>query len=291
MPSQVEFGWNGAGWRRRVLAAVLALLSAVPGITVIGSAQAQGRLDARYEASLAGIPVGKGSWVIDIGDEQYSATATGGSAGLLKAFSGGHGSSVSQGRIVNGQLVPSSYQATIAYDSKAQEVIRVLLAAGNIKESSIDPEPQPQPDRIPVTEAHRKGVTDPMTGSLLRISGNGDPVVPDACKTTTPVFDGRMRYDLRFEFKRMDRAKTKGYQGPVVVCAIYFAPLAGYVPDRAAIKYLIAQRDMEVWLAPIAGTRVLVPLKVLVPTPIGMAALEATQFVSTAAVRTTAKTQ
>ncbi|TDN20569.1 hypothetical protein CEE78_11865, partial [Lactobacillus crispatus] len=52
-----------------------------------------------------------------------------------------------------------------------------------------------------------------------------------------------------------------------------------------------AQRDMEVWLAPIAGTRVMAPLKVTVPTPIGLAALEATQFVSTATVRTTAKTQ
>jgi hypothetical protein len=292
LPSQVELGSNLAGRGRLAPAAALAIvLALLLGTGTNAPAQAQGRLDARYEASLAGIPVGKGSWVIDIGEDQYSATAAGGSAGLLKAFSGGHGTSASQGRIVNGQLVASSYQATIDYDSKAKEVIRVLLAGGNVKESSIDPEPQPQPDRIPVTDAQRKGVTDPMTGSLLRIGGNGDPLAPDACKVTTPVFDGRMRYDLRFEFKRMDRAKTKGYQGPVVVCAIYFTPLAGYVPDRAAIKYLIAQRGMEVWLAPIAGTRVLVPLKVLVPTPIGMAALEATQFVSTAVVRTTAKTQ
>ena len=51
----------------------------------------------------------------------------------------------------------------------------------------------------------------------------------------------------------------KGYHGPAVVCAIYFSPIAGYVPDRPAIKYLAAQRNMEIWLAPIAGTRVLVP--------------------------------
>ena len=55
-----------------------------------------------------------------------------------------------------------------------------------------------------------------------------------------------------------------------MVCAVYFAPVAGYVPDRAAIKYLIEQRDMEVWLAPIAGTRVLVPFRVSVPTPLGL---------------------
>ena len=67
-----------------------------------------------------------------------------------------------------------------------------------------------------------------------------------------------------------------------MVCALYFVPIAGYVPERAAIKYLVAQRDMEVWLAPIAGTRVLVPFRVAIPTPLGLGVLEATQFVTMA---------
>jgi hypothetical protein len=79
----------------------------------------------------------------------------------------------------------------------------------------------------------------------------------------------------------MDRVKAvKGYAGPVVVCAAYFTPVAGFVPSRAAIKYLSKQRDMEVWLAPIAGTRVLVPYRAQGPTPNGQAVLEASEFVS-----------
>ena len=40
-----------------------------------------------------------------------------------------------------------------------------------------------------------------------------------------------MRYDLQLAFKRMDKVKAeKGYQGPVVVCAVYFTPIAGYIP-------------------------------------------------------------
>jgi len=65
-----------------------------------GAALAQGRLDAQYEATLAGIAVGKGAWTIEIGDDTFSAAAHGGTAGLLKAFSGGTGSGASQGRIV-----------------------------------------------------------------------------------------------------------------------------------------------------------------------------------------------
>jgi hypothetical protein len=38
---------------------------------------------------------------------------------------------------------------------------------------------------------------------------------------------------------------------------------------------------MEIWLAPVTGTRVLVPIRAQGPTPIGQAILEASEFVST----------
>jgi hypothetical protein len=256
-----------------------------------GPAAAQGRLDARYEVTLAGIPIGKGAWVIDIADDQYSASASGGTSGLMKTFAGGSGTGASQGRVVNGALVPSSYSATTA-SSKKSETIRMTLASGNVKESVIEPEPGVDPDRIPITDAHRRGVFDPMTGALLRVPGTGDPVSPESCHSATAIFDGRMRYDLKLEFKRMATVRAeKGYQGPVVVCAIYFSPVAGYIPDRAAIKYLAAQRNMEVWLAPIAGTRILVPFKMTIPTPLGTGTLEAVQFLTTAMPPRVAKTQ
>jgi hypothetical protein len=96
------------------------------------------------------------------------------------------------------------------------------------------------------------------------------------------VFDGRYRYDLQFVFKRLDHVKAeKGYAGPVVVCAVYFMPIAGFIPSRSAIRYITKLRDIEAWLAPIAGTRVLVPFRVQGPTPIGRMVLQATEFVST----------
>jgi hypothetical protein len=260
-------------------------------VLLIGPASAQGKLDARYEVTLAGIPVGKGAWVIDIADDQFSAAASGGTSGLLKAFAGGSGTGASQGRIVNGAFVPSSYSATTT-SSKKSESIRMSLAGGNVKEFAIEPEPPVDPDRLVVTDAHRRNVMDPMTGTFLRVPGNNDPVSPEACRSTTSIFDGRMRYDLKLDFKRMETVRAeKGYQGPVVVCAIYFVPISGYIPDRAAIKYLAAQRNMEVWLAPIAGTRVLVPFKMSIPTPLGTGVLEAVQFVTTALPPRVAKTQ
>jgi hypothetical protein len=255
------------------------------------AACAQGRLDAQYEASLSGIPVGKGSWAIEIGDDQFSASAQGGTSGLLKAFSGGTGTGASQGRVVNGSMVATSYVATTV-TSKKSETVRLLLANGGVKEFAIDPEPPVDADRIVVTDAHRKNVLDPMTGSMIRVPGNGEVLSPEACRTGTGIFDGRLRYDLKLDYKRMETVKAeRGYHGPAVVCAIYFTPVAGYIPDRPVIKYLASQRNIEIAFVPIAGTRILVPFRMTIPTPFGPAMLEATSFVTTAAPPRVAKTQ
>ena len=37
---------------------------------------------------------------------------------------------------------------------------------------------------------------------------------------------------------------------------------------------------MELWLAPIAGTRLMVPYRVTIPTPFGLWLMQATQFIS-----------
>ena len=252
---------------------------------------AQGELDARYEATLSGIPVGKGAWNIEISDDSFSASSSGGTSGLLKAFSGGSGTAAAQGRVVAGALVATNYQASTT-TAKKTEAIRMVLTSGYIKEFAIEPEPPVDADRLPVTDAHRRGVYDPMTGSMLRVPGTSDPLTPEACRVGAGIFDGRMRYDLKLDFKRMETVKAeKGYHGPVVVCAVYFTPVAGYIPDRPVIKYLAAQRGIEIAFAPVAGTRILVPFWMKIPTPLGPAMLEATQFITTATPPRVAKTQ
>jgi len=263
---------------RLALAAFVAAIAAFFGPAQ--PARAQGKLDALYTASLAGIPLGRGAWIVEIGDDQYTAAASGVTTGLLRVFASGEGNGIARGSISNGALVSAAYAASITTDKKTEE-LRMGLAGGVVKELSVEPPTPPHPERIPVTDVHRRGVTDPMTASMVRVSGTGNPVSPEACQRTTAVFDGRLRYDLALTFKRIEMVKAdKGYSGPVAVCAVYFRPIAGYVPNRPAVKYLTEQREMEVWLAPITGTRVLVPFRVAIPTPLGMGALQATQFVA-----------
>ena len=69
-------------------------------------ASAQGRLEAQYEATLAGIPGRQGH--LEHRDQRRSAIPPppGGTTGLLKTISNGSGTGEAQGRIVNGAMVP-----------------------------------------------------------------------------------------------------------------------------------------------------------------------------------------
>jgi hypothetical protein len=258
------------------------LLAATLALAGPGAASADGKLEARYVATLAGLPIGSGTWIIDVGEGRYLAAASGSTSGLLRVFTGGQGTSAARGTLLGGHPAVSTYSSTITTNDKSTAV-RLTIDAGNVKDSKLEPPIDQDPERIPITPAHEKGVIDPMTASLLRTPGNGNPVSSEACHRTLSIFDGRLRYDVKLEFKRIVSVKAeRGYQGPVVVCAMYFTPVAGFIPSRTAIKYLAKLRDMEIWLAPIAGTRVLVPYRAEVPTPIGKAVLTATQFVSVA---------
>jgi hypothetical protein len=242
------------------------------------SARAQGKLEAHYRVTLAGIQIGKGNWVVEVNDTRYSAATSGATTGLMHVLTHGEGTTNVRGTFKEGHL-NAVYSSNITSRKKV-DTVRVTINDGNVKDFSADPPPDKLDERVPITEAQRQGVLDPLTASLFRSPGNGNALSPAVCQRKLAIFDGRLRYDLELSFKRLDEVKAeKGYAGPVVVCAVYFLPISGHIPSAATIKYISQLRDMEIWLAPIAGTRVLVPFRAQGPTPIGDAVLEATQFV------------
>ena len=258
----------------------VAVAALLPFVGAIVPAHAQGKLEAHYSASLAGLPVGKGNWVVNIGDSTYTAVASGVTTGLMRVLTGGQGTTSARGTLSAGRPVLATYSATIKTSRKTDEVL-MTVNEGQVKDIKLSPSVVPDPQRIPVTDAERSGVIDPMTASLLRVPGTGAVVSSDACQRSIAVFDGRLRYNLKLAFKRMDTVTAgRGYTGSVVVCSVSFTPIAGFVPTRYVVKYLAEQREMEVWLAPIAGTRVLVPFRFETPTPVGAVVMEATEFVT-----------
>ena len=221
--------------------------------------------------------------MIDITDTHYTAAASGVTTGLMRVFTGGQGTSAAHGTLHAGQPLSSVYASTIANHKKSDEV-RLTVANGTVKELELEPPPDTDPDRVPITEEHRKGILDPMTASLLRAPGTGDPVSPEACQRTAV---GVRRPTCATICNSPSSAWTTSRPTRAMPARWWSArsisrrsPATSRRARRSDISS--KQRDIEVWLAPIAGTRVLVPFRVQGPTPIGRVVLEATQFVSTA---------
>jgi hypothetical protein len=118
---------------------------------------------------------------------------------------------------------------------------------------------------------------------LFSTAVGGESLSQAACRQTLPIFDGRQRFDLKLGFKRMDKVTAeKGYAGPVVVCSVTYEPIAGHRSSAALVKYLSEGREMEMALAPIAGTRFLVPFRVSVVSMIANLVIVANRFEITA---------
>ena len=156
-------------------AAAVFVIGAAVAADATHVAAAQGRLEAEYTASLSGIPVGRGNWVIEISEDQFTATASGGTIGILRFFSSGHGTAASQGTVSAGQPVPTTYASTMTNDKRVDDV-HMVFAGGNVKDFTVEPPVGPHPDRIPVSDADRHNVVDPLSATLDLVSGNGDPI-------------------------------------------------------------------------------------------------------------------
>jgi hypothetical protein len=176
--------------------------------------------------------------------------------------------------------VPTNFTSKIVSNAETSDVTMVL-DEGSVKELAAAP--LPSSGHVPVTEANRQGIVDPLTAMLFSAAAAGEGLSQEACRRTLPIFDGHQRYDLKLAFKRMDKVTAeKGYAGPVVVCSLYYEPIVGHSASNALVKYLSEGREMEMALAPVAGTRLLAPFRLSVASMLANLVIEASRFEATA---------
>jgi hypothetical protein len=256
-------------------------ISVLIGLLAAAPAAADGTLEARYVVTLTGIVLGQGSFVVEVSDEGYSAAGSAMVAGMLKVITPAKGTAAAQGQIINGKVRPINYSVSSESKERSEE-IRLAGTAGTIRDLVVmPPRREDDRDRVPITDEHRVGAVDPMSASLMVVSGSGDLTGPDACSRTIPIYDGRSRYDLLLSYERTEPVKdVKGYSGLAAVCRVTYRPVAGHREHRKQVKELSENRDIYAWLAPVAGTRVLVPLRVTIGSKVGTFVVQATQFSS-----------
>jgi hypothetical protein len=270
--------------RIRRLFAVAAVLGAavVSGGAIQLGDRVPGRpFDVDYRLRLAGFPIGNAALKGGVGGGQYRVDLDARLTGLAGWVTGISGSGQSQGAAAGRRVVPSVYSVDIPA-SDHPVAVRVGLIGGNVVNASLTPPLQERPDRVPVQEAHKKGVVDPIGALLMLHPGPGPVLDPGACNRTLPVFDGSGRFDVKLSYSATKPIKLPGYDGPAIVCAARYVPIAGH-RERPSVVFMRENRDMEAWLVPVAGTRALVPVRIAVATKIGRLVIEARRFGAPAA--------
>ena len=158
--SKMMFHWRAVQTPFSPTGSALALMTAPLG----DHAHAEGNLDASYTISFARIRVGEITATVVFGDTEYAISARGRAGGIMKALMDGEGSFTTRGTITDGHPVPTTFTSKIVSNAETSDVTMVL-DEGSVKELAATP--PPSSDRVPVTEANRQGIVDPLTAMLF----------------------------------------------------------------------------------------------------------------------------
>lgn len=246
---------------------------------------------ADYRISLNGLPIGRAMLQATFEDAQYridgSAKLTG-IAGLLFDFSS---TAAAAGRMRANRPLPAAFSAD-SHDGSRSMSVRMTLDNNTVRnlhlEPPVTPEQKRHPERVPITTAHRRGIIDPVTAMIGFGGFNGESFDRSLCDRSVPIFNGRERFDVELEYSEIRTLSDSatGYSGPALICRARYRAVAGHRADKDEVKHLEEKLVFEVTLAPVAGSDLVVPYQVSVPTPLGTAAVSASNLSASGALRT-----
>ena len=129
------------------------------------------------------IRVGDITATVVFGPTEYAMSANGRAGGLMKALMDGEGSFTTRGTITDGHPVPTNFTSKIVSNAQTSDVTMVL-DEGSVEE--LVATPLSSPGRVPVTEANRQGIVDPLSRyRAAPAAGAGFPYRPFGARLST----------------------------------------------------------------------------------------------------------
>ena len=253
------------------------LLAGVAVFVLAVSQASAESLRASYALSIIGVPIGNADAAASIEPGGYKIDIGLRLSGLAALVTKAKGAATANGAIANSAVLPNAYANTTA-NANETRTVRMGLNAGTVRAVDISPPFLDMNERVPVTQAHKTSILDPVSALVMSVPA-GQPLVGQAaCDRTIPVYDGLVRFNVSLFYKGMRNVHAKGYAGPVSVCSARYTPISGYKLDSQSTRYMAENRDMEVWLAPMAQAHVVVPYYIKIGTKQGSLVIQAVDF-------------
>ncbi|UOM32782.1 DUF3108 domain-containing protein [Acuticoccus sp. I52.16.1] len=229
------------------------------------------KVDATYEISIAGWGIARAEMDLTLDKDRYSADIFMRPKGVATIVTAVRTSVSADGRATSrGDVLPSNY--SVSADEIARPVrVTMKMSNGNVTSLRAQPPLKDRPGRVAVTEAHKRGVVDPLSSGLIPAKA---PDARDACDHTMKIFDGWTRYDVKLYYKGRRHVETKGYSGTASICGARWVPVAGHRPAKPEVQYLARNKALEVTMVPLPGSGYAIPYAVRIGTPNGEILIE-----------------
>ena len=221
-----------------------------------------------YGIALAGIPIGTAQVSGLFETTRYRMDVSARLTGLVGAVTGGMGSARANGLIAEGPQ-PNTF-AISTKTSNSGIAVRMALARGNVTPIRGDAAPdrhgRPRAGDPGQQARHRRSGQRPddaggEPGRAHR-PGQLQPHHPDLRRRDALQRGAELRRDAQ-------TSRSPAIPGRSSSATPAIRPLPGIAPTRPGVKFMEDNRDMSVWLAPVEGTRVLLPVRIAVRTTLG----------------------
>lgn len=241
------------------------------------------KLDITYDVFIGGLHLATAELVATVDHGHYLAASAVSTKGLADAFASSQISAVATGEVRGHLVVPHTYNSdTLAPDKR--QLVGLLYADGTPVD--INSSPAYDLSRFPVPEDQKHGTVDPLSAALYIMLGSSASDT-HKCGATVPVFDGKRRYNLTFDYKKDDTASLgRDYNGgkpvPAYLCTTNYVRVAGFKPHKKGHESSDVP-SLDVWMAPYPGTSFIVPVRMQASTDFGGIVARASKLVVTPA--------
>ena len=233
-------------------------------------------LTASYVITIAGLTIGRADVKSRFTAKGYAAAISGSTYGVSRFVSDARAVMAGAGRISGTTVTPASYNLETS-ESGFETQVNMSMRGGAITRLEAEPGLMPAADRVPITDKHHRNIVDPVGAFVVALEPGAEPDGKKVCNRTVKVFDGWQRFDIRLTYKET-KAVSAGYTGDVIVCAARYVPIAGHRPTRDSVEYMANNKRLEIWMAPVEGTRVMVPYRIMIGTKVGDLVIVAREF-------------
>ena len=220
------------------------------------------RITAVYQIALNGFDIGNFRYTSDVNGPSYTLTSDVELSLLMGAF---HWKGVSRTTGTAASTGPRPASFGFDYQSSLKDgSVRMGFTKGVVDTVSIEPPAAPVPDAVPLRREHLSNVFDPLTAILALTQDTGS----QPCTRKLPIFDGKQRFDLQLTYLRQE--PIDGTMETASVCRVKYVPIAGFRATEETAN-LARSTGIEISFRPVAGAKLFVPQKIVLPTLAGAA--------------------